>query len=354
MAKENVLIVLAQSLEQPRVIKRVIEKSILFDRLDLYGFSRAIHEVNNFEKLKEYKNIRLYNVGTLTNSKYFGRVNCYLNLIKMIYLHYGFSKKNIYVFGLDTRIISVLLINSKIDYEISDIMWLYKKPLHKKILSIIDTFLSSYSNKVIFTSKGFYETYYKQYVKPSNAIIVENKFKTYGKVAPVIDLKKDLIRIAYIGAFRYHGIIKNLISAVSKNPNLVLNFYGDGFSTMVKEMKQQAAIINNINFHGPFKNPDHLERIYQENNVNFVVYDNTLENEKVAMPNKFYESGYFNIPILAANKTYVGQRVIENKMGWTIGISEEEISAFFSSLKIEEIIQCHEHIKKLDKTLFEA
>ena len=65
----------------------------------------------------------------------------------------------------------------------------------------------------------------------------------------------------------------------------------------------------------PFKNPDDMEKIYSENNLNFVVYDNTLDNEKVAMPNKFYESGFFNIPIVCAENTYVGKKSFGSKHG---------------------------------------
>src|SRR5690606_38015998 len=105
-------------------------------------------------------------------------------------------------------------------------------------------------------------------------------------------------------------------------------------------------------YHGPFKNPDDLEKIYGENNLNFVVYDNTLENEKVAMPNKFYESGFFNIPIVCATKTYVGQRVLEQGLGWTIDTDFKSISNFLNTISIEELKECHRHIKKLDKSHF--
>ncbi len=89
-------------------------------------------------------------------------------------------------------------------------------------------------------------------------------------------------------------------------------------------------------FNGAFKNPDDLERIYSENNINFVVYDNSQENERIAMPNKYYESGFFNIPIVCAENTYVGKRVLEEDMGWTIGNKSEEISQFFHSHQCEE------------------
>ncbi|TMM53795.1 glycosyltransferase family 4 protein [Maribacter algarum] len=354
MPQDSTLLVLAQSLEQPRVVKRIIEKAKDYDKIEVFGFKREIHEVNNFGILENYENVKLNIVGTMANYKYMKRLANYFRLIIAIYSKYGFKSKNLYVFGLDIRMVSTLVANSKIDYEISDIMWLYKSPLQKSFLRRIDTNLAKWSNSVIFTSKGFYDSHYKMFVKPENAIIKENKFKTYDKVSPILDIKKDKIRIAYIGAFRYSTIIERLLQVVRENKNLVLNFYGDGFKTIVEEMKKNASENENIFFHGAFKNPDDLENIYAENNVNFVVYKNTLENEKVAMPNKFYESGFFNIPIVAAVNTYVGQRVLDQNMGWTIDIDYNSISKFLNNLQMDNIIKHHENIKRLDKSLFES
>ena len=117
-------------------------------------------------------------------------------------------------------------------------------------------------------------------------------------------------------------------------------------------MKNNAIKYDNITFNGSFKNPDDLERIYSENNINFVVYNNTLKNEQVAMPNKFYESGFFNMPILCATNTYVGQRALDQGMGWIVDIDQKSIASFFDNLKIEDLIKTHESIKKLDKADF--
>lgn len=354
MSNNRKLIVLVQSLEQPRAIKRIIEKSFEYDQIEVFGFTRAIHAVNNFGILKDYQNINLTVVGSMSDNQYLTRIGNYIKMLGLIYRKNGFSAKNIYVFGLDMRMVSVFALNSKVDYEISDIIWLYKTSYQKVIIKKVDTFLAKYSRKVAFTSKGFYDAHYTKFVKAKNAVIKENKFKTYGKVIPVENIKQDKIRISYIGAFRYVEIFRNLIEFVKKNDQFVLNFYGDGPKEIVAEMKNNSENNNNIFFHGAFKNPDDLEKIYNENNLNFVVYDNRSQNERVAMPNKFYESGFFNIPIVAATETYVGQRVLDQGLGWTCGISFEEISKFLTELQIKDIVQTHENIKKLDKSAFEA
>ena len=349
------LIVLAQSMEQPRIVKRINQKAQEYESVHVFGFTRNVHSVQNHEILKQSENVKITIAGQLRNKQYLQRAFTFVRLLGLIYGQYGFKKKNIYVFGLDLRILSFFIANAEIDYEISDVIWLYAGKAKRKIFSYLDNFLASRSRRVVFTTKSFYDTYYKNSVSENQMVIAENKLETYGKVAPIEQMKTDRVRIAYIGSFRYVKIIENLIGTVSHNDNLILNFYGATHGGSLMERIDKATYdCSNIFYHGPFKNPDDLERIYKENNINFVVYDNTLENEKIAMPNKYYESGFFNIPIVCAKGTYVGERVLENKMGWTIDTDKKSISDFLNTITISELMDCHENIKTLDKQYFVA
>nr|WP_299381568.1 hypothetical protein [Allomuricauda sp.] len=351
---KNSLIVLAQSLEQPRIVKRINQKAKEYDRVHVYGFTRNVHSVENHEVLAKNQNVSITVAGQLKNGRYHERIFTFLKLLKMLYAKYGFRKKNVYVFGLDLRIFASFLMNTSIDYEISDIVWLYDRKGKKKVLRFVDNWLAGKSRKVVFTTRSFYEGYYSKSVKESQVVVAENKLETYGKVKPIGEIKDDKVRIAYIGAFRYAKIIERLIASVNNNPNLILNFYGATHGKLIDKINEAVESNENIKYHGPFKNPDDLEKIYSENNLNFVVYNNTSENERVAMPNKFYESGFFNVPIVCATKTYVGKRVLEQNMGWTIDIDYESISGFLNGLDIGKLKEYSENIKKLDKRHFVA
>ena len=329
-----------------------MDRSKTFEEVVVYGFARKIHSVKNYEILDGHKNIKYQKLATLEDGKYWNRIFKYLKLLVVIYKNHGLSRKHLYIVGIDLRILSVLIVNKYVEYVISDLAWLYYPKPFKGIIGFIDKVLSKYSNKVLMTSRGFYEGHFKNYVKPENLVLTENKLATYGKVFPLNKLKDDKIRIAYIGAFRYKYIISNLLKVVSENKKLQLNFYGDGFSDIVEKMKEYTAAYENITFNGAFKNPDDLQDIYEKNNLNFVVYNNSLENERLAMPNKFYESGFFNVPILCATNTYVGRRAEEQNMGWTCDIHESSIRDFFDKLTVENLLERHEEIKKLDKSQF--
>jgi hypothetical protein len=323
-----------------------------YEHIEVYGFKRNIHSVKNYTLFDTKPNITYEIIGTFEDGKYFNRFLNYLKLIILLYSKYGLRKKHLYVVGIDLRIISALILNADVDYVISDIVWLYFKGIKKKVFKPIDLFLARKSNTVIFTSMGFYEAHYKNHVPREKVVLNENLLATYGKVQPLEDLRSDGIHIAYIGAFRYGEIIDNLLSVVKSNKLLHLNFYGDGESEIVNTMKAHAKEYDQITYNGAFKNPDDLQAIYEENNINFVVYDNRLMNERVAMPNKFYESGFFNMPILCATNTYVGQRAVDQGMGWVCDIDKESIGEFFNSISVEDLVDCHNRIKTLDKSQF--
>jgi succinoglycan biosynthesis protein ExoL len=347
----NKLIILAASLDQPRIVKRIIEKSGKYDVVEVFGFKRQIYNVNNYDKLAECNNVKVFIIGSLYDGKYWNRLYLYTKLWLILLFKNPFSKKEIYAFGLDLCLISHLTLNKKVLYEISDIIWLYKARIVKTILMKLDFILCRMSQQVIFTSECFYVMYYN-FISSSKIEIIENKFKTYQKVYPLDRLLLDKIRIAYIGAFRYDAIISNLLKYTVKNPSIELSFYGEGRSDIMEVIKEYCKVNKNISYSGYFKNPDDLEKIYSENNINFVAYDNKLDNERVAMPNKFYESGFFNMPIVCSTDTFVGEKVDEMEMGWNINPIFEGISSFFDTLTVQDLQACHERIKKIDKKYF--
>jgi len=347
------LYVVAQSLQQPRVVKRIIEKSAEYKKVKVYGFKRDFYNVDNSAKLADYPNIEVVIVGLLKNEQYLHRMFLYLKLLFLLNVKTPVGRKDIYTFGLDLRFICCFFFNADIYYEIADIMWLYRPKLARKILSRIDFYLSKRSKKVIFTSEGFYRKHYA-FLPESQVIIIENRFKTYGKVKPLTHIKTDKIRIAYIGSFRYGQIISDLIKVVQRHPEYELDFYGDGFADIVEGIKTAAENSPNVHYHGPYMNPVDLEPIYSNTNLNFAAYDNQLDNEKVAMPNKFYESGYFNVPIVCSTGTFVGEKAIEMQLGWVIEPQEEAIENFLGSITINDLVNCHERIKTMDRSLFEV
>src|SRR4030043_300115 len=151
------VIMLVSILEQPRIIKRIIQKASQYGTVDVLAYTRGLYEAGNYDKLNNYSNIKVIKVGSLVDSSYLSRPFLYLKLYFFILFKYGFTRKNIYVLNLDLRIFCSFLINAVITYEISDIIWLYLSRSFRRVLSAIDFFLAKRSAHVVFTSEGFYK-----------------------------------------------------------------------------------------------------------------------------------------------------------------------------------------------------
>ncbi len=122
------------------------------------------------------------------------------------------------------------------------------------------------------------------------------------------------IRIGFVGRLRYPRCLIPIMDAVIEaGDKFELHLYGVG---QLLELVQENAKKNpNIYYHGPFKNPDDLGGIYSSIDINFVVYDNSDPNVRLALPNKLYESPYFGTPLIVASRTYLSERVTEAGVG---------------------------------------
>lgn len=348
------IIVIATNLDQPRIVKRIHEISYKYNKVLVLGFKRNIYSVDNYKKLESIDNVDIVVMQKIVNENYIGRVRSYWNVFKRIKKEQSKRKEvgNVYVFGLDFALISFLSGAKLKCFEIADIVWLYKKSLARRVFRLLEKFLVIKSEKVVFTSQAYYEQYYS-YLLSKKIEIIENKLQHYGSLSPIETLCNDKIVIGYIGSFRYEKILLDLIKVVENNTNLNLRLYGDTSNTHLKNyLIETSTKSRQVEYYGPFKNPEDLEEIYKSINVNFVAYDNKLANERVAMPNKYYESGFFNVPILCSTDTYVGQRVLEEGMGWVVDPEYVELNRFFENLTIDKILKVSESIKAIDKAKF--
>jgi glycosyltransferase involved in cell wall biosynthesis len=188
---------------------------------------------------------------------------------------------------------------------------------------------------LILTSKFFYDNFYINKISfdYNNIYIIDNKVSSYfqGKRPnyqyKVISNRK--IRIGLIGLL--------LKFAKENNDKYSIECFGDGpFRYLI-----ESSNFDNIRYHGSFKNPDELKKIYSKVDLNFVVYDSTSKNVQLAIPNKLFESAFFGVPILCCDNTSVGEMAVDMKIGKTISLSS--FSKFESGMKSIDINWINEH-----------
>lgn len=314
---------------------------------------------------------------TTNSDKYriFSKKSSYGNKIKKLFYipqYYKFVKQNIYKYNPKIVIASnwdMLVIASlikcfhkfKLIYENRD-MVTSKYNIIKLILSIIEKKALRNTDCIIMASR-FYSENYSYY--NNEQIVLENKVPS--NIKKDIKKKSDKFRISFIGTVRFYDILVNLIKATSNIAFIEIGIYGSGPDLKRIEKYIISYNVNNAKIYGEFLYKD-IGSIYANTDLVWSVYPNTdSSNKKYVVPNKYFESIYFETPGIFPQNTKVAELITELNIGYVVDpYSCQEIRALIKyicnnsdDLKIK-IDNCKENyrnalmdseIKKLDKIL---
>lgn len=344
MKKNSVILI--GFLPIPRIYKRIEIEKKLFS-LHLICWDRG----SNMLSLPESDEFESHVV----------RISAGNNPIKRNGLYKAFSKKAmellksiqpelIHVQGLDMLKIAVEYkkkhnSNLKIVYEVADIHRLIAdKPKNlfysfvQKYLIKLDRKLSKDVDLLIVTSQKHIDSYFGRFMDRRKIMLIPNvpslsAFKNYKKK----NVGEPLV-VGYIGSIRYKHQMKLLIEAADEcNIKLMIA----GFEVDSDEIKKLCESRNNIEWVGQFNYESQVAVLYGKCDLMYSVYDADMENVRVAIPNKLYESIYCEVPLIVAKNTYLADVVEE----WGVGVavdyhSSKELVAFINRVINEKSILC--------------
>lgn len=324
------IVVITGSLSQPRIIKRIISLKNAGFNVKVYGYERNIYDCNALPD-----NIPLTILGQQSEGRgYLKKIGqLFIDTRKIIYKE---NHKNViyYAFG----ILEAYILNRQsvsYVYEISDIAYGYNKyNIIRPILKSLDKVLVNKSLLTIMTSSGFCDFLFNG-IRPNNVIIQPNKLNTsFINVERKNKIFKsvDNLTFAFIGAIRYPNTILRFAKIVGRYfPQHQFYFYGDG--SRANQFKEATADLKNVRFFGAFKNPDDLQRIYNSVDIVVACYENKTLNERIAEPNKLYESIFFCKPIVVSSGTLLEKQLNRFHCGFAIdAYSDDAIKHFINNL----------------------
>ena len=294
---------------QPRVHKReAVLRKLAPTRAA--GFERPYYPESSFAKVADYVSL-----GKLSYSM----VRRLPSLLRAIFIVRRIRNDNdvLYAFSLDTYVLGRVAGLPPGILEVSD---LRARGKYNPIIKTIENWVLRDCKAVVLTSLGFATRYDKKRLSSGAKVhLIENKLdRQFSGRRPAIDpMGSEKIKIGLIGLLRFKRPIEYLLKAVIESPNLQLVCHGDGpYRHLVEN-----TVHPNIQYHGPFSNPDELEKVYKSIDVNYVVYDTRIKNVQVAVPNKLYESIFFSTPILAADGTHFGEEVLAKGLGECLSLA---------------------------------
>ncbi len=337
------LILICPTISQPRFHKRADQLDDIF-HLEIFAFSRGLYEMNTFPK--KFSPIQL---GKIKDKFYLKRIFKLIRAIFIIRKHvikYDKKETLFYAFSLDTLIIGWLCGIKTGFYEVGDIRFDRNK---KTIFSRLENLFARNLKAVVVTSPKFVDEIKKSGSRLKNIpyILIENKMPE-GLSRPQLDIKlkknNEKIKIGVIGFLRYEAPLKKILSFVLNHSEIYeLHCWGDGPCRKLFENHSCQS----INYYGSFKNPDSLEDIYGNIDLNYVVYGGDIKSEigvRLAIPNKLYESIFYGIPLLCRSETEIG--AVAESMGVGITIQESEFEHDLLAISFSQI-------RKMQKKCYE-
>lgn len=127
--------------------------------------------------------------------------------------------------------------------------------------------------------------------------------------------KSKYLRISYIGSVRQFKELKLLMDSGINIDDLKIKIHGSG--AVLKNVLSIGDNYNNVIITGQFYYKD-TKYLYEETDLLYVIYDNSVDNMKYGIPIKGYEAIYTLTPVIARAGTYYGDFVKKHDIGYVI------------------------------------
>lgn len=364
-------IFIAPADSQPRFHRRVSAFIAAGYSVRVYSFTRGFYRVNSFPPAAE-----VILLGRVRDGNYALRLPSLLRASQRIRLRERAEPTQAaagYAFGLDS---AFLLLHSmrapaRLFYEVGDLRTPSMAPVPRYALNLAERYITRRFHCLALTSPWFLSEHFGK-LDPGveqKAVILENKMDaSFSQVSrPPLRARatNEPICIGVIGRLRYARTLIPLLDAVAKQKGRYrVSVHGDG--PLRPAIESYAARYDAIEYRGPFRNPSELADVYRRIDVNYVVYDNSLANVRVAIPNKLFESMFFGVPLIAAEGTALADAVRSRGIGLVIdpdkpGFAEELLNLLDGPMRLQaarvireiprsEIVEdLHEVIQKLHR-----
>lgn len=151
---------------------------------------------------------------------------------------------------------------------------------------------------------------------PKEVLVIENTPESdFNAEGPSRDGGGNLglrLKTAYVGLLTSDRYIERVLSAVKEHDDLQLTI--GGFGPLEDKVRSYSDSCSRIVFAGKTPYRETLE-IESEADVMFGLYDPRIPNNKLAAPNKYYESLMLGTPIITVEGTSVGDWVAAEGVG---------------------------------------
>lgn len=309
-------------------------------------------------------------LGLTQDARYFHRLVAVLRAIIVLLSNRArienasyFYARNFDQLVIATALSKVLGSRPTLIYEVLDVPPLFsRKGILSSVLRKIEAFLLRSVDLLATSSGGYIDNYYRaKLMYEGRTVLVENKLpwsseslrESNPKLRPD---RKSTFRwtVGYFGTIKGEKTIQELLSVARACGDVEFLFAGIPTSIDRDAFFRAIDELPNVRFAGPYKNPEDLPGLYSQVDLTWAI-DLTDEeaNSRWCMPCRYYESGFFDVPLLVAQGQYVAEHVLKHGIGWAFGGRyADEVKSFLDSLKMDEYLRTRERLEALPRNLF--
>lgn len=213
-------------------------------------------------------------------------------------------------------------------YEALDVhRLLTRKDLVGLALRRIEGGLLKRTKRLVVSSPGFLENHFEpRHRNQYRASLVENRLAAGAEYGPRPDRDapqrnaSEPLRIGWVGMLRCNRSFGLLLDIARKlGPQVRIVLHGTPALVEIPDFHERIQGIENVEFHGRYKAPEDLARIY--GGLDLVWAGDFMEagyNSVWLLPNRLYEGGYYAVPPIAPEGTQTAKWINARGVGFTI------------------------------------
>ena len=275
----------------------------------------------------------------------------------------------VYASGPDmalSAVVAGLGLGRPVILEVGDIR---KAQVSKGIVGFLTRLIERYTvnacKLLVVTAPGFLDEYYRKWVKTRTpALVMENKQEEpeagFASIEPSTPFEKKPLmdrplRIGYFGVLRCEWSWRVLEALALARPDEV-EIVAAGYILNSLDIPARAEKLSNVEFLGEFRSPDDLPNLYGNVDLIWGCYpypDSDDWNWRWARTNRFYESCFFQKPIIALRESGDAGEVERHDIGLIVsGPRIEPVVDALTAISPDDLARWQDNLSRLPHEVY--
>lgn len=323
----------------------------------VFGFERNHYEGKSWP-------FRVTSLGNIDHGNFIKRI-WYLLAAAPTIRKASANSDYIYAFNLDMLFLarmSTLFMKNRpgFIFDIADIHpVLYNQNVQSKLLRRLEDILLKKVKVIVVASpnyiNGYFNVYHKNYLGSYH--VIENKLNrieqpSRQKNIPPFPPDDTTITIGYFGMIRCEQSLR-FLSELLDRTNGSFKLYLRGKFLVSKQTENLITQSDYTEYGGPFINPDELSKMHNTIDLVWAAQQLGEAHTKFSRTNRFYQSCYFDVPMITQEGTQDDKMLKTYNLGITIQLDEFETSIKkLLEVTISDIKKWQSNIEKIPENHF--